>query len=313
MPPNLSVLTALPGQRREQLEVVNAWDLTIPYQQFRAQHLVPPTLVTVLPEKLTVHRTYVVVNQKGGAGKTTTAMELAATWVAMGYTVRLICADPQDASLSGAWLKALYPEGVAERDRRELADVFYGRCALDDATYYTRFQNLYLVPSTQDLGLVEFDARVGRDNALRKAIAASNAPIDITIIDSPPSLGKLSINGLTAADEVLVPLKVGALDKKGFTSLHTTIRAIQEDSNPGLAVRAAFMTAWDKSEYAREIAERVRTDYPEAAIFTIRRAVKAAQAPDHGVPIRVFEPDSTTAADYDQAGRILLQPKEITA
>ncbi|MEV7602955.1 AAA family ATPase [Kitasatospora sp. NPDC089797] len=311
MPPDLSVLTALPAPRREPLKVVSAWDLTVPYQEFRAQHLVPPTLETVLPDRLTAHRTYVVVNQKGGAGKTTTAMELAAVWTAMGYTVRVIDLDHQ-ASLS-SWLEPIYPEDVAPKDRRELTDVFYGRCPLDEATYYTRYQNLYVVPSTEELALVDLDPRVGKDTALRKAIAASQAPIDITIIDAPPALGKLSVNGLTAADEALVPLKVGALDERGLAKLHRTIRAVQDETNPHLAVRATFLTAWKRSEYAREVAERVRSDYPEAAVFTIRESVKAAEAPKHCEPVRLFEPTGTTAADYDQAGRVLLQPKEVTA
>ncbi|MFJ9846329.1 AAA family ATPase [Kitasatospora sp. NPDC101155] len=310
MPPNMSVLAPLPAQR-EPLEIVSSWDLEIPYQQFRAQHLVPSSLVTLLPEFPGITRIYVIANQKGGAGKTTTAMELAAAWVAMGYTVRVIDSDPQ-FSLSG-WLKPIYPEDMDPRDRRELTDVFYGRCTLDEATYYTRFKNLYVVPCTADLALVELDSRVGKDNALRKAIAASQAPIDITIIDSPPALGKLSVNGLTAANQVFVPLKVGALDTKGLTDLHTTIRAVQDDTNPSLVVRAAFLTAWKRSEYARTVAERVRTDYPEAAVFTIRESIRAAEAPDHGMPVREFDPVGTTAADYDQAGRILLAPKEITA
>ncbi|WBP92213.1 ParA family protein [Kitasatospora cathayae] len=311
MPPDLSVLTALPVQRREPLKVVSAWDLTIPYQEFRAQHLMPPALAAQLPDRPTRHRTYIVVNQKGGAGKTTTTMELAAVWTAMGYTVRVIDSDHQ-ASLSG-WLQPLYPEDVAPKDRRELTDVFYGRCSLDEATYYTRYQNLYVVPSTEELALVDLDPRVGKDTALRKAIAASQAPIDITIIDAPPALGKLSVNGLTAADEALVPLKVGALDERGLGKLHRTIRAVQEETNPGLVVRATFLTAWKRSEYAREVAERVRADYPEAAVFTIRESVKAAEAPKHFEPVRLFEPTGTTAADYDQAGRMLLHPKEDTA
>ncbi|MER5641893.1 ParA family protein [Kitasatospora sp. NPDC002227] len=310
MPPNLSTLVPLPGQRQG-LEVVSAWDLTIPYQQFRPQHLIPPTLATQLPGKPAPHRVYVVINQKGGAGKTTTAMELAAVWVSLGYVVRVIDADHQ-ASIS-SWLQPLYPEDLAPGDRRELTDVFYGRCTLDQATYYTRYENLYIVPSTGELALVDLDPRVGKDNALRKAIAASQAPIDITIIDSPPALGKLSVNGLTAAHQALVPLKVGALDTRGLTKLRDTIRAVQEDTNPELVVQAAFLTAWKKSEYARTVAERVRADYPEAACFTVRESVKTAEAPDHFKPVREFDPAGTTAADYDQVGRILLAPKEVTA
>ncbi|CAM5593886.1 ParA family protein [Streptomyces abikoensis] len=277
----------------------------------RATLFVPPELT--IPATFTgEHRTYVCINQKGGAGKTTTAMELAAAFVAMGYTVRLIDADPQEASLSGMWLLPRY-EGIREAERYTLADVFFGRQPLDEATYETRVQGLYIVPSGAHLGTVEYDPKAGRDGSLRTAIRKSKAPIDITIIDAPPALGKLSINALIAADYAIVPLKVGALDKKALRELHQTVRAVQEDANPNLTVAATIMTSWDKSWYAAKTAAQLRADYPEAIVATARRNVKVAEAPDHGLPVRAFAPTATTTGDYDQLARLLLPIKEPAA
>jgi chromosome partitioning protein len=286
----------------EPLEIVQEWDLQVHYQEFRPQILLPPALSP--PRPLEGHRTYVVINQKGGAGKTTTAVELACTWVAMGYTVRIIDADPQDASLS-SWLTARYPDGS---DRKDLRHVFYGKAGLDEVTYYTSYEGLYLVPSTKELQIVEYDPQVARETLLRNAVRKSTAPIDIDIIDCPPSLGKLSIYSLMAGDEVLVPMQVSALDELGLRALEGTLRETQKE-HPGLTVRAAVLSGWAKSEFARKLADIVRGQYPEAIIAPTRRSVRAAEAPEHHQPVRVHAPSSTTACDYDQLGHLLLSPK----
>ncbi|MGK4578430.1 ParA family protein [Kitasatospora sp. HPMI-4] len=280
-------------------------------RDLRARIFVPPGLVApaVLPGG--DHLVFVCVNQKGGAGKTTSALELACALVAMGYTVRLIDADPQLAALS-AWLLPNF-DGIRPEERYTLTDVLFGRQPLDEATYSTTIEGLYLVPSGDNLSTVEYDPKAGRDGSLRAAIRKSKAPIDITIIDAPPALGKLSINGLIAANKVIVPLKVGALDKKALVELHHTIRAVQEDANPQLQVAAAVMTAWDKSRYAAKVAAQLRRDYPEAIIAPARRSVRAAEAPEKHLPVRVFAPDATTVYDYDQLARLLLPAKGATA
>jgi chromosome partitioning protein len=290
-------------------EVVEAALATLDYSRdLRAQLFVPPVLGEVPAAFTRGHRTYVCVNQKGGAGKTTTSVELAAAWVAMGYTVRLIDADPQEASLSGEWLRPRY-DGIAEHERYTLTDVLFGRQPLDEATYETAVQGLYVVPSGAHLSTVEYDPKAGRDGSLRAAIRKSQAPVDITIIDAPPALGKLSINGLVAADQVIVPLKVGALDKKALKELHQTIRAVQDDGNPDLVVAAAVMTSWDKSNYAGIVAATLRRDYPEAIVATARRNVQVAAAADYGLPVRALHPKATTTGDYDQLARLLLPVK----
>jgi chromosome partitioning protein len=292
-------------------EVVEAALAKLDYSRdLRAQLFVPPELT--VPATFTGHRVYVCVNQKGGAGKTTTAVELAAAWVAMGYTVRVIDADPQVASLSGEWLLPRF-DGIAEHERHTLTDVLFGRQPLDEATYETAVQGLYIVPSGVELATVEYDPRAARDGSLRAAIHKSKAPVDITIIDAPPALGKMSINGLVAADQVIVPLKVGVLDRKALKDLHQTIREVQEDGNPQLVVAAAVMTAWDKSNYAGLVGAALRRDFPEAIIAPARRNVQVAAAADFGLPVRALDPKATTTSDYDQLARLLLPAKGAAA
>ncbi|MEU7206088.1 AAA family ATPase [Streptomyces sp. NPDC045470] len=294
-------------------EVVEAALATLDYNSdLRAQLFVPPALGDVPAPFVGRHRTYVCVNQKGGAGKTTTALELAAAWVAMGYTVRVIDADPQDASLSGEWMLPSF-DGIAEHERYSLTDVLFGRQPLDEATYETTVQNLYVVPSGPHLSTVEYDPKAGRDGSLRVAIRKSKAPVDITVIDAPPSLGKLSINGLVAADRVIVPLKVGALDRKALNDLRETIRTVQDDANPALVVDAAVMTSWDKSNYAGLVGASLRRDFPEAIIAPARRNVQVAAAADYGLPVRALDAKATTSSDYDQLARLLLPVKGTAA
>lgn len=325
---SVTVLGPLP-ETSERLDVVREWriDELIPYldepqeaidaaigklleyqTDARPQLFVPPVLGTLPATFADKHRTYVCVNQKGGAGKTTTTVELAAAWVAMGYTVRLIDADPQDASITGSWVKPNY-EGIPENERYTLTDVLYGRQPLDEATYETAVRGLYLVPSYKDLEQVEYDARAARDRTLHAAIHRSTAPVDITIIDAPPSLGKLSVNGLVAADQVLLPLKVSGLDKTALTDLQKTIDQVMGMENPDLTVAAAVLTDWSKSHHAAQIAATVRRDYPEVVIAPARRNVKAAAAPNYGLPLRALSPQATTSRDYDQLARLLLPVK----
>ncbi|WP_055523207.1 ParA family protein [Streptomyces graminilatus] len=292
-------------------EVVEAALAKLDYSRdLRAQLFVPPELT--VPATFTGHRVYVCVNQKGGAGKTTTAVELAAAWVAMGYTVRVIDADPQEASLSGVWMLPRF-DGIAEKDRHTLTDVLFGRQPLDEATYETSVQGLYIVPSGEELATAEYDPRAARDGSLRTAIRKSKAPVDITIIDAPPALGKLSINGLIAADQVVVPLRVGALDRKALQDLHKTIRRVQEDENPELVVAAAVMTSFDQSKYAGLVGAALRRDFPEAIIAPARRNVQVAAAADFGLPVRALQPKATTTSDYDQLARLLLPVKGAAA
>ncbi|GAA1016866.1 ParA family protein [Streptomyces thermogriseus] len=296
-----------PGDR---LEVVTSWDADVPYQAWRPQILTPATFRPAAPPHV-----FAVANQKGGAGKTTTTVELAAAWAAAGYRVRVIDGDHQEAALS-AWLLPQYPDG---QERRSLRSVFFDECTLAEASYPTRYERIDIVPSGADLQRVEYERPIGAEQALAAALAqeaeeaGGRSPYDVTLIDGAPSLGLVTVAALTAADEVLVPIKVGGLDMKGMASLHRTIRSVQRKTNPKLRVAAVLLTAWDKSGFARELAEQVAGDYPEAAVIPIRRGVRASEAPLAEQPIRLYAPDAAPAADYDQAAAVILPGREAAA
>lgn len=296
----MPALSSPPGDR---LEIVSVWDDDTPYQSWRPQILVPAAFQTHAPT-----RVFVVVNQKGGAGKTTTVVELAAAWAAQGLRVRVIDADHQEAALS-VWLLPQFPAGVPQHSLRS---VFFDECSLLEATYPTLFENIDIVPSTVDLARVEYERPIGAELALAGALAREaeqhgGAPYDVTLIDCAPSLSLVTVAALSAGDDALVPLGVGGLDMKAMASLHRTIGTVQQKNNPKLDVRAVFLTAWDKSGFARQLAGKVAEDYPDAAIVPIRRSVRAAEAPIAEQPVRLYAPESTAAADYEQGAGIILR------
>lgn len=297
-----TLLPALSGPPGDRLEVVSVWDDDTPYQSWRPQILVPATFRPAVPS-----RVFVVVNQKGGAGKTTTVVELAAAWAAAGLRVRVIDADHQEAALS-QWLLPQYPEGAV---RHSLRSVFFNECSLLEASYPTLFENIDIVPSGLDLVRVEYERPIGAEMALARAFAAEaeqhgGAPYDVTLLDCAPSLSLVTVAAMSCGDEAMVPLSVGGLDLKAMASLHRTILAVQEKNNPKLNVGAVFLTAWDKSGFARQLATRLSTDYPDAAIVPIRRSIRAAEAPIAEQPVRLYAPESTAAADYAQGAGIIL-------
>ncbi|MDC2951049.1 ParA family protein [Streptomyces heilongjiangensis] len=298
---NRIALPSLDGPPGDRLEIVSAWNPETPYQLWRPQILVPATF-----RPAAAPRTFVVVNQKGGAGKTTTAVELAAAWAAAGYRVRVIDADHQEAALS-VWLLPQYPN---EGPRHSLRSVFFDECSLAEATYPTLFEGIDIVPSGVDLARVEYERPIGAEQGLAAALAdeakAGTPAYDVTVIDAAPSLGLVTVAALSASDEALVPVKVGGLDMKGMASLHKTIRSVQRKTNPKLRVGSVLLTAWDKSDFARQLASKVSEDYPEAAVIPIRRSVRASEAPLAEQPVRLYAPKSTASGDYDQAARVIL-------
>ncbi|MFD9151268.1 ParA family protein [Streptomyces diastaticus] len=299
----------------EFLSIVSQWDAEAPYHQWSAATLVPATFRPAQPP-----RVFVITNNKGGVGKTTTAVELAAAWAAMGLRVRLIDADPQNAAIT-YWLGVEYPEGLPVEQRYNLRHVFLGTpidpqnpngptrdVSLDEATYATRFENLYVVPCTTDLTRVEYERTSGTDNALRYAIAESQEHFDVTVIDASRTMSLVTLACLIAADEAVIPVKPGALDAQGVLSINTTIEKIQRRENPKLRVAAILTTMWEKSDLAREVEEQAAEDYPDAIVSPIRKTTKVGEAPATGQPTRMHAPRATAVADYGQVARLLLDP-----
>uniref|UniRef100_UPI003F498883 ParA family protein n=1 Tax=Streptomyces sp. CA-136453 TaxID=3240050 RepID=UPI003F498883 len=298
----------VPDRLRMETTVERAW--TEPANRLRPRILLPAAFAAPTPILPGEHRVFMVFNRKGGAGKTTTALELACAWAAMGYSVRILDCDPQDAGLSG-WLEPVYPKGLAEENRKSLLHVLYGKAGLDDATYYTRYRNIYLVPSFEDCAVAEYDPRITGERILRSAIKHSEAPVDITIVDCPPKVGKLSTFTLAIGGKVIVPSQVSALDAKSNKSLREVISKAQDDYD--VEVAAAVLTAWDLTNIAKDVGNEMAEHYPNALVCPVRATVQARTAPSVNKSIREYARRSTTTRDFDQVGRMLIAPREEAA
>jgi chromosome partitioning protein len=261
------------------------------YRDWMPQILVPDSLPAARR-----HPVLVVVNQKGGTGKTTTAVELGAVLAAAGMAVRLIDCDPQEGSASD-WLRTHAGRGT-------LVNVFLNGMPLDQVTYSTCVDDLEIVPSDLTLAQVEYARPAGAETALGAAIAKSYH-YDVTLIDCTPSLGLLTIAALGAATDAIIPLKAGGLDITAVTSLNRTIGQVRKKINDQLRVRAVLLTAVQRSNLTRDIFAQLAHDYPDSIIAPIRHSVRAAEAPLAGRPIREHAPDSTAANDYGQVAPLI--------
>ncbi|MEV5567651.1 ParA family protein [Streptomyces sp. NPDC052196] len=292
------------------LDIVTDWDPDVTMDAWRPQARVPAVFT---PGQ--VSRTVVVANQKGGAGKTTTTVELAAAWVAMGYTVRVWGADPQKASLAG-WILPIWPEGVPEERRRTLTHLFLvPGTTLASVTYPTVIKGLSIVPSYADLGTVEKSEVIGGQMLIRQAIETDRAAHpdtapDIEIIDCGPRLGLLTMAALGAADDVVVPFVASGLDFMGMQELHDTITTARERINPKLRVAGVFLTSWEKDPLQRQLSDIVAADYPDAVIQPIRKGPAIRQAPFVNVPARVHRPRSVAVRDFAQGAQLLIPARE---
>jgi chromosome partitioning protein len=284
------------------LDIVTEWDIEAGYHKWKAGIVVPDTFRPT-PD---LPRVMVVANQKGGVGKTLTAFELAMAYAVRGKRVRLVDADPQHASLS-EWLQIVYPADLPADQRRSLTDVFFDRCTLKEATYPTIYENLFLVPSFPDLATVENERPTGYETCLRFHLWEEADDVDVTIIDSGPSLGSLTVSGLVAARDVLVPVQAASgLDVLGAAALHQTLRTVTARMNPRLRVAAVFLTDFERSKLSRKIGSEMAKAFPEALIVPARTCVEVGNAQLNKQALRHHTPDATTVLDYDRAAGILL-------
>ena len=282
------------------LDITTEWDTESAYHSWTPSIVVPATF---RPNLRTQHRVITIANQKGGVGKTLTAFELAMALVARGLRVRLVNADPQLASLS-AWLVTCFPEGR----RWTLTDVLMERCTLADATYPTAYIGLYAVVSVPDLAEVENShERPPGVESLMQYHLAGETEFDVTVIDSGPSLGLITVAALVAAHDLVVPVQAASgLDVRGAASLTQTIKSVRGRLNPDLRVAAAILTDFDRSTLARTIGAKVAKAFPGALVVPARRSVRVGEAQLAMQPLRLFAPGTTTTLDYDRAAALLV-------
>jgi chromosome partitioning protein len=244
-------------------------------------------------------KVYAVVNQKGGVGKTTTVVTLAAVLARWGLRVRIIDADPQAGSAT-FWLP---PVGGPLPDLR---DVYFDEATLDQATYPTTVPGVYIVPSTKTLGQVEFAGLADANLAMASAIDQSE-PFDVTLLDCRPSLGVLTVSQLVAGkDGLIVPLSASGMDVPGLVELSETIGTVKRRLNKGLRVAVVVVCDDADTRVSKDTKKQLLVDYPHALHWRIRHSVRVQEAPFEHQPLTVFCPDSPPTHEYIKLGAELL-------
>ena len=242
---------------------------------------------------------YAIANQKGGVGKTTTAVNVAACVADAGYETLLVDLDPQcNATVALS----------VEKDREPNAyGVISGGSTLDDAAVETAVPGLSLVPSTPDLAgaNVELPRVAGSETRLREALGAVRERFLFTILDCPPSLGPLTVNALVAADRVIVPVQTEYFALEGLAGLLDTLSLIQRELNPRLTVAGMVLTMHDgRTRLAQDVEREVREHFPDLVFdAVIPRNVRVGEAPSYGVPVIRHDPHCSGSVAYLKLAR----------
>lgn len=245
-------------------------------------------------------RVLAIANQKGGVGKTTTTVNLGASLAVLGYRVLVVDLDPQGNATTGL--------GINSRNLdHSIYDVLLHDVSLEDCVEPTTLRNLFVAPSTIDLAGAEIElvAAFSRELRLRRALDEVLDDFDFVLIDCPPSLGLLTVNGLAAATEVVVPIQCEYYALEGLGQLLRNVNLVQGNLNPKLEVSAIVLTMYDaRTKLAEQVAGEVRQHFgPKVCRNIVPRTVRLSEAPSFGQPIIVFDPSSRGSLAYRELAK----------
>ncbi len=252
-------------------------------------------------------RVIAVANQKGGVGKTTTAVNLAASLGSLGESALLLDLDPQSNSTSGV---GIVPADVVHSTYTVLA----GSSSPSEAIVETKATGLEVLPANRDLigAEVELVSMQNRELILRERIVLINLKYHFIIVDCPPSLGLLTVNALAACDSVIVPLQCEYYAMEGVSALLATIEMVRESLNPLLQLDGVLLTMFDtRNTICHQVAEQARQHFGDQIFRTvIPRNVRLSESPSFGLPILLYDPGSRGAQSYLELARELLERSE---